>query len=124
MGAYNPLSSISAGIMFASTVMRFAKATLDMAIKTGPANYLGATNQVLVVGITSAKGTYEGTYDESNLGVTVGSQVSITHTFTSDVTLVVPMVVETLSWSADIDSPNQTVKVGTNSNGTFTAELI
>lgn len=123
MGAYNPLSSISAGIQFASTVMRFAKATLDMAIKTGPANFLGSSYQNLVVGITSAKGTYEGTYDESNLGVSVGAQVSITHTFTSEVTLVVPMVIETLSWSADIDSPNQTVKVGTNSNGTFSAEL-
>jgi hypothetical protein len=123
--AFNPLAGIQGAVKFTATAYAFGKWKATIKNKLGDvSNFTGGGYEQWIAGLTGAKITLEGPYDEGNMPITVGNSYSLVLQFTSTgpITLSLTALCETIEPSVDVQNP-QGITATFQSTGSFTAAI-
>jgi hypothetical protein len=122
--AFNPLAGIAGAVKISTTAFAFGKWKATMKNKLGDvSNFTGAGYEQWIAGLTGAKITAEGPYDEGNMPFTVGTSYALILQYTSGTTLNVTALCETIEPSVDVQNP-QGITMTFQSTGSFTAAIV
>ena len=121
--AFNPLAGIDASVTVGETEFAFSKWGISMKCVVVKANNFTTTFQMVVGGLISATLSLEAeTYDEGNMPFSVGDFFTFILGYTSEVSLTVEILIETIEVTPDIEN-GQPVKISGPSNGEFSAAI-
>ena len=121
---FNALSGVTGSVKVGATAFAFSKWSCAMKMKLGDvSNFTGGGYEQYVPGLTGAKVTLEGPYDQGNMAFAVGTAFTLLLGFTATITLTVLAVCETIDVDVDIMAPADKVKLGFQSNGSFVAAI-
>ncbi len=121
--ADNFLAGKSASVTVGAKSFSFDKFRLS--IKCGLVEVTSFTSggyQVMIPGILSATLTVSGPYNQGNMTFTAGVSYSWNLTFTTNITLIVVALIESLEPDVDVKG-RQSVSITAQSSGSFTAAI-
>jgi len=121
--AFNPLAGKAASVSIGTVSYAFDewKATIKNGLSK-VTNFTGAGFAQFIAGITDAKVTLSGPYDEGNMAFTVGNAYTLILGYTSMVTLSVPVLLESIEPDVKVEDA-QRVSLSFQSTGSFTAAI-
>ncbi len=120
--SFTPVSGIGASVKIGTTTYAFEKWKISFKSGLPKVNNFTSVYQQLVGGITSATVTLEGPYDEGNMAFSVGSAVSFILSWDGSTHLTVPVLLESIDPSQDVNDAGRVSVVG-QSTGSFTAAI-
>lgn len=121
---FNPLAGKFASVTIGTTTYAFSGWSASIKNTLGKVtNFTGGGYAQFVPGITEAKITLEGPYDEGNMPFVVGNLYVLILGYTDLITLTVGAICETIEPTVDVEK-EQRVKITFQSEGTFTGAIL
>jgi len=121
--AFTPLAGKNAAVLIGTVPYAFDEWQAD--IKNGlskTTNFTSAGYATYISGITDAKVTLSGPYDQGNMAFTVGNSYTLILTYVTMVTLTVTALLEDISVDVKVEDAER-VKLTFQTTGSFTAAI-